>query len=39
VTWLLLAGGRLSWADAVADGRVRPSGIRADLAPVLPLLS
>ncbi|MDQ1574521.1 MAG: hypothetical protein QOH44_2080 [Actinomycetota bacterium] len=39
VTWLLLAGGRLSWADAVDAGRVRPSGIRADLAPVLPLLS
>ncbi|MDQ1714625.1 MAG: hypothetical protein QOC60_570 [Frankiaceae bacterium] len=39
VTWLLLAGGRLSWADAVGEGRVRPSGIRADLAPVLPLLS
>jgi uncharacterized protein (TIGR03083 family) len=39
VTWLLLAGGRLSWADAIADGRVRSSGIRADLAPALPLLS
>ena len=39
VTWLLLAGGRLTWADAVGEGRVRPSGIRADLAPVLPLLS
>ena len=39
VTWLRLAGGRLSWADAVGEGRVRPSGIRADLSPVLPLLS
>ncbi|MCU1676004.1 MAG: hypothetical protein JWM93_762 [Frankiales bacterium] len=39
VTWLLLAGGRLTWAAAVAAGRVRPSGIRADLSPVLPLLS
>ena len=39
VTWLLLAGGRLSWDEAVAEGRVRPSGIRADLRQVLPLLS
>jgi uncharacterized protein (TIGR03083 family) len=39
VTWLLLAGGRLSWAEAVTTGRVRSSGIRADLTPVLPLLS
>lgn len=29
-TWLELATGRLDWADAVADGRVRPSGTRAD---------
>jgi hypothetical protein len=30
-TWVLLATGRLAWADAVADGRVRASGNRADL--------
>jgi uncharacterized protein (TIGR03083 family) len=34
-----LATGRLAWADAVADGRVRASGERADLSPWLPLLS
>jgi hypothetical protein len=36
-TWLDLAGGDLAWADAVADGRVRASGERTDLAPYLPL--
>ncbi len=30
-TWLLLATGRLPWAEAVSDGRVRVSGIRADI--------
>jgi uncharacterized protein (TIGR03083 family) len=33
-----LATGRLAWADARRDGRVRASGERADLAPYLPLL-
>ena len=37
VTWILLATGRLTWAEAVADGRVAASGVRADLAAVLPL--
>ena len=37
VTWLELATGRLSWRDAVADGRVSASGERADLSPYLPL--
>jgi len=37
ITWILLAAGRLAWADAVADGRVRASGPRADLAEYLPL--
>jgi hypothetical protein len=37
VTFTLLATGRLAWADAVADGRVRASGSRADLSPHLPL--
>ncbi len=36
-TWLSLAAGRLVWADAVADGRVRASGERSDLAAYLPL--
>jgi hypothetical protein len=37
VTWVLLAEGRLAWAQAVADGRVRASGPRADLSGYLPL--
>jgi hypothetical protein len=36
-TWLELAEGRLSWAEAVADGRVRASGERSDLSAYLPL--
>lgn len=36
-TWLALATGELTWADAVADGRVHASGERADLSPYLPL--
>jgi len=36
-TWLALADGSLSWADAVAAGRVRASGERSDLSPWLPL--
>ncbi len=37
-TWLALAAGDLLWADAVAAGRVRASGSRADLSALLPLL-
>jgi hypothetical protein len=37
VTWLELATGRLGWAEAVADGRARVSGIRADLSAHLPI--
>ena len=37
VTWLELAVGRLGWAEAVTEGRVRVSGIRADLSDHLPL--
>lgn len=37
-TWLRLAAGRLTWADAVAGGEVRASGERADLTDHLPLL-
>lgn len=36
-TWLGLATGELAWADAVAAGRVRASGERADLSWLLPL--
>jgi hypothetical protein len=34
-TWLRLLVGALSWADAVSAGRVRASGERADLSPLL----
>ena len=37
-TWLRLAAGRLSWAEAVSSGRIRASGPRADLSRFLPLL-
>lgn len=36
-TWLALAGGALSFVDALANGRVQASGERADLSAVLPL--
>ena len=36
VTWLQLYGGRLTWHDAVADGRVRASGERSDLSSFRP---
>jgi hypothetical protein len=36
-TWLRLATGELTWAAAVAEGRVSASGNRADLGPHLPL--
>ncbi|MFC9547116.1 sterol carrier family protein [Streptomyces sp. NPDC056956] len=38
LTWVRLATGRTSWADAVAAGAVHASGERADLGPYLPLL-
>jgi len=37
MTWLLVATGRLNWADAVQDGRIRASGNRTDLSEWLPL--
>ena len=37
VTWLALATGRREWAEAVAAGDLRVSGIRADLAGLVPL--
>jgi hypothetical protein len=36
VTWILVATGRLPWADAVAAGKIKASGIRADLSAYLP---
>jgi uncharacterized protein (TIGR03083 family) len=39
VTFLRLATGRITWTDAVANGTVHASGLRADLSAVLPLLS
>jgi uncharacterized protein (TIGR03083 family) len=39
LTWLRVATGRRSFAEAVADGSVRASGNRADLTEFLPLLS
>jgi hypothetical protein len=36
-TWLRLATGALSWADAVGEGKVSASGNRADLSAHLPL--
>jgi len=38
LTWFELATGRLSWADAVASGRVSASGTRADLSAHVPLV-
>jgi hypothetical protein len=38
VAFVELCTGRLAWADAAADGRVRTWGDRADLSPYLPLL-
>jgi hypothetical protein len=38
LTWLRLAGGRLEWPAAVAEGLVRASGVRADLSQYLPLV-
>jgi hypothetical protein len=38
VTFVLLAAGRIGWADAVRQGRVSASGVRADLAAYLPLI-
>lgn len=37
-TWLELATGLLTWADAVESGRLAASGTRADLAHWLPLV-
>lgn len=36
-TWLSLANGELSWADALESGAINASGVRADLTEYLPL--
>ncbi len=36
-TWVALAVGDLSWVEAADSGRVRASGERSDLSPLLPL--
>jgi hypothetical protein len=37
LTWLEVATGRVTWADAVDAGRIRASGNRADLSDHLPV--
>jgi hypothetical protein len=36
-TWIALATGGETWADAAAAGRIAASGIRADISALLPL--
>ena len=36
-TWIALALGEEAWADAASAGRIRASGIRADVSHLLPL--
>ncbi|WP_090786363.1 sterol carrier family protein [Asanoa ishikariensis] len=36
VTWVLVATGRLAWAEALAAGKIKASGGRADLSAYLP---
>jgi hypothetical protein len=38
-TWIALCAGIVTWADAVAQGRVQASGERADLSHLLPLMN
>ena len=38
LTWLKLATGRLSWAEATGSGAVQASGPRADLSAYLPVI-
>jgi len=39
MTWLELATGQVDWATALASGRIRASGQRADISGYLPLAS
>ena len=36
-TWLALASGERTWADAMSAGLINASGVRADLTELLPL--
>ena len=36
-TWIPLAAGRLTWAEALRGGRISASGLRADLSEHLPI--
>ena len=36
-TWLALANGEMQWADAMEQGKIIASGVRADLTSLLPL--
>ncbi len=36
-TWLALANGELLWEQALSDGKIAASGVRADLSEYLPL--
>jgi Bacterial SCP ortholog len=38
VTFVELAAGRLSWAGALKDGRIRASGVRADISYLFPII-
>jgi hypothetical protein len=37
MTWLSVATGRMSWADALRSGKVNASGIRTDISEYLPV--
>ena len=39
LTWIRLATGRLTWAEASGSGQIAASGVRADLSAFLPLLT
>jgi hypothetical protein len=36
-TWLALASGKCTWADAMSQGLINASGARADLTELLPI--
>src|SRR3712207_1644523 len=38
-TWIALATGELGWPEALSDGRIAASGLRADLSEHLPIRS
>ena len=38
ITFVELATGRLAWEDAFKDGRIRASGIRADISRLFPII-